>query len=213
MWVDPVCIDQNNADEKGQQVQLMGQIFGNAQRVLLWVGPATATDPKAFELIRAFEEGLLNGLTSHVAFGRTEDPIAALKKSEEWAAVARFFRRTWFMRVWMVQECALAKEAIVCCGTLTMGFHMLANATANFRRAGLHETFDGQTAIAVQGSPPRATETVEIMMRLRGDTGPTGLLRLLRMTRQLRATDLRDKIFALTSMIKGKSCCSSPTTL
>ena len=39
LWVDAVCIDQTNLSERASQVMEMGQIYRNAERVLLWLGP------------------------------------------------------------------------------------------------------------------------------------------------------------------------------
>jgi hypothetical protein len=38
LWVDAICIDQRNIEERGKQVQLMGMIYWKADRVLVWLG-------------------------------------------------------------------------------------------------------------------------------------------------------------------------------
>ncbi|KKY36384.1 putative het domain-containing protein [Diaporthe ampelina] len=38
VWADSICIDQDNLDEKGHQVQFMGEIYSNASRVLICLG-------------------------------------------------------------------------------------------------------------------------------------------------------------------------------
>ncbi|KIW31134.1 uncharacterized protein PV07_02808 [Cladophialophora immunda] len=38
LWVDGICIDQRNDEEKGAQVSIMGKIFSGAERVLVWLG-------------------------------------------------------------------------------------------------------------------------------------------------------------------------------
>jgi Heterokaryon incompatibility protein (HET) len=39
-WVDAICIAQNDAKEKAQQVQNIHQVFRNASTVLIWLGPS-----------------------------------------------------------------------------------------------------------------------------------------------------------------------------
>jgi hypothetical protein len=39
LWVDQVCIDQTDVLERNHQVQLMSQIYGRAEQVLIWVNP------------------------------------------------------------------------------------------------------------------------------------------------------------------------------
>jgi hypothetical protein len=43
LWVDAICIDQNNVGEKNHQVPFMSQIYRSAEKVLVWVGRETTT--------------------------------------------------------------------------------------------------------------------------------------------------------------------------
>jgi hypothetical protein len=38
LWIDALCIDQLNNTERSHQVQLMGQIFSHATKVISWMG-------------------------------------------------------------------------------------------------------------------------------------------------------------------------------
>jgi len=51
LWVDALCINQEDGPEKGFQVKLMNRIYGNATRVCVWLGCTTAQMQPAFELI------------------------------------------------------------------------------------------------------------------------------------------------------------------
>ena len=45
VWVDSICINQASIDERNHQVRLMGEIYQQADRVNIWLGPSTqATD-------------------------------------------------------------------------------------------------------------------------------------------------------------------------
>ncbi|KAK7987090.1 hypothetical protein PG988_002078 [Apiospora saccharicola] len=39
LWIDQICIDQENVQERSQQVQLMFSVYEKAERVLVWLGP------------------------------------------------------------------------------------------------------------------------------------------------------------------------------
>ncbi|TFB00421.1 hypothetical protein CCMA1212_007750 [Trichoderma ghanense] len=41
MSIDAICIDQKNLKERGHQVQQMGDIYKQAERVLFWLGAGT----------------------------------------------------------------------------------------------------------------------------------------------------------------------------
>ncbi|KAF3054168.1 hypothetical protein E8E11_011974 [Didymella keratinophila] len=45
LWIDAVCINQNDSSEKTWQVQLMRKIYNTASEVIIWLGHSTdATD-------------------------------------------------------------------------------------------------------------------------------------------------------------------------
>ena len=39
LWIDAVCIDQNNIPERNAQIQLMKRIYEGAESVVIWLGP------------------------------------------------------------------------------------------------------------------------------------------------------------------------------
>jgi hypothetical protein len=51
LWVDALCINQQDLDERSSQVQLMGEIFGAASCVLIWLGEAVESSKLAFETV------------------------------------------------------------------------------------------------------------------------------------------------------------------
>lgn len=51
LWIDAICINQNDHVEKGSQVKLMKRIYGNATRVCVWLGYTTAQMEPVIELI------------------------------------------------------------------------------------------------------------------------------------------------------------------
>lgn len=50
LWVDAVCIDQQDTEERGHQVQRMSQIYSQAKRVIVWHGEETSEVKGAFSL-------------------------------------------------------------------------------------------------------------------------------------------------------------------
>lgn len=61
LWVDAICIDQENSDEKAIQVALIGEIFANADAVVVWLGQDT-TDLDNFKWMHW---GFLPALSSY----------------------------------------------------------------------------------------------------------------------------------------------------
>lgn len=56
LWIDAICIDQDNDEEKGSQVQLMGRIYSEAEEVIIWLGVEEPNDEEALELILRFSD-------------------------------------------------------------------------------------------------------------------------------------------------------------
>ena len=58
--VDALCIDQTNITERGQQVNMMAQIYGNAEEVIVWLGKSSNFTKKAASFLASlpsFTEG------------------------------------------------------------------------------------------------------------------------------------------------------------
>jgi hypothetical protein len=53
LWIDAICINQNNVAEKNIQVQPMVQIYRQASSVLVWLGESTETSNLAFKTVEA----------------------------------------------------------------------------------------------------------------------------------------------------------------
>jgi hypothetical protein len=51
VWVDAICINQNDILEKNHQVRLMGSIYSSATLVVGWLGPETDDSARALDLV------------------------------------------------------------------------------------------------------------------------------------------------------------------
>jgi hypothetical protein len=52
IWIDALCINQRDNDEKSWQVQLMREIYQRATSVTIWLGPAEGTSNEVMEFLR-----------------------------------------------------------------------------------------------------------------------------------------------------------------
>ena len=52
LWIDALCINQNNLNEKGQQIQRMFSIYFKAERVIGWLASAAGTGGLAIKWIK-----------------------------------------------------------------------------------------------------------------------------------------------------------------
>lgn len=118
LWVDAICLNQSNMPEKNQQVRRMEWIYRLALQVLVWLGEDDGTTRIGMKLV----EGLAI-VSERPDFANdsenTEGIGLALREllgNQQPHALDRLFQRPWFGRRWILQEVALAREPIVCCG-------------------------------------------------------------------------------------------------
>ncbi|KAH8197453.1 hypothetical protein TruAng_008384 [Truncatella angustata] len=120
IWVDAICIDQENIPEKGAQINQMREIYTQASDVIIWLGDQLADASLAFETLRHISE--LGKYNAQEATSRT------VGTAEGWQAVENLFRREWFERIWVVQEVSLAKMINIRCGSNAMSWTMFNRA-------------------------------------------------------------------------------------
>jgi hypothetical protein len=128
IWIDFLCIDQQNYTEKEQQVQLMSKIYKHAQQVIGWLGDHDNDSHLVFNLFvllgrvsdehnrqtdlewRLAAEALIE--TGHLyCLEDLFDPNRRLIR-----AAALLVQRPWFRRLWIVQEVTLASSLELRCG-------------------------------------------------------------------------------------------------
>jgi hypothetical protein len=151
LWIDSICIDQENLRERNFQVSLMPLIYKSATRVFMWIGEETADTPIAMKkmdklgsLLNLIEEKYKASdlaqnlmLTSHAP---TLASLNALKKvvgdsspvdldeKQDWNVLNDLFSRSYFERTWIAQEVLLSWNATVVCGARRFSWLDLRNA-------------------------------------------------------------------------------------
>lgn len=119
IWVDALCINQEDLTERQSQVRLMGKVFNNAQCVLCWLGNFNDLKTEecrarlAIDFLRNFNTKPLEYLHTaqqHLLFenGTTESKSTVLAS---WLAIKQLFDLEYFHRVWVIQEVGLARHA------------------------------------------------------------------------------------------------------
>ncbi|KAK4169692.1 heterokaryon incompatibility protein-domain-containing protein [Cladorrhinum sp. PSN259] len=110
LWIDSICINQDDGDEKAAQIPLMKTIYSRASRVVIWLD--NVRDPW---LIRT----MLAGILHEHAYGSAESCLQLLHKYSEsyaeagWMQLMNLFAHPWFFRIWVIQELAMASTAVV----------------------------------------------------------------------------------------------------
>lgn len=120
LWVDAVCINQDDLDERSSQVQLMQRIYSGASQVVVWLGPLDQSDEPIIKLIR----WLVSNLRLHwTAIPDIENELLRL---------FAVLRDEWWSRIWTVQEAILAKQIVYHRGNIHLSSHDLTSMAESF---------------------------------------------------------------------------------
>lgn len=210
LWVDSICINQDDEEEKGKQVQLMCEIYRRATSVLVWLG---STDLHraiaAFSILSAVASGgqvagrpvgnahfLSNGVSSVGVRGLPGGNGPPPLDSELWEFVVQLFEARWFQRVWCIQEVAVARRATILWGDAEMSWRWVGLAASRIRV----QLFQLVSRYDLSG-----IFNAYLMYRLsQGDAAAEpvipSFLELLAMTCQFHVTDTRDRIYGLLGL-------------
>jgi Heterokaryon incompatibility protein (HET) len=203
IWIDAICINQENMDERGQQVQFMSEIYQTASQVLVWLGRSNMESRIAFKFIRNRK---VLSLFEYQQYVENNGELYAIA----FHALCQLLNRRWFTRVWTLQEFAFASKyggPLMICGRDRLQwnlFYGLGSMDSQFRSHYLKEKHSGPQA----GYFRKAQEywsIVSIMHKIRQNI-PWGyhLPYLLQATRYFAAKDPRDRVYALLGLAGRK---------
>ncbi|KAL8870671.1 MAG: hypothetical protein Q9174_003335 [Haloplaca sp. 1 TL-2023] len=123
IWIDAICIDQQNTEERGQQVGMMGAIYQKASGVVIWLGESSNDSKMALTLLRYLSSRVKIDWQRQKVISMTDGETDLTRHKielpfgeEQWRSILAFLQRPWFHRLWIWQEVLLAKTATIYCG-------------------------------------------------------------------------------------------------
>jgi hypothetical protein len=125
MWIDAICINQSDLNERSEQVRRMVDIYKFARRVVVWLGTEARESDLAMKTVQHIGRQMvfLEGGRAHRSPEATEAEWYSAHfilpyNLREWRAIQLLVERPWFSRLWVWQEIYLANgESIVQCGS------------------------------------------------------------------------------------------------
>ena len=149
IWIDAICINQSDDQEKSKQVLRMQDIYQHASSVVVWLGTAAEDSDKAMDAINSIgivslAAGILTlSAKDYRNFHNKEENIRLaymenvlnsiarkLEDSIPYSAIMQLSLRPYFRRIWIIQEVALGREVTFVCGSRRVAFsHFAAAAT------------------------------------------------------------------------------------
>lgn len=222
LWIDALCINQADVDERGYQVTLMYDIYKNSLSTIIWLGD---DDEGTGHAINLCEE-----IASRVSGSFGDDGLdsEAQKRSfaslgysvSDLACLEPIFTSRWFTRQWVFQEAIAASTRSCRVGRFAMSWSTLdvvhaylAWATSKSSRTrDILDTHDDPLLLWF-----RERRYIDLPLKIRRFRGAGWLVtqqlsNAMVSTRHLDATDSRDKVYGILSLVPELEAGSSSQT-
>ncbi|KAI1326150.1 heterokaryon incompatibility protein-domain-containing protein [Xylariaceae sp. FL0255] len=143
LWVDLICIDQNNTAERARQVTMMQEIYMQTTGAILWLGsygvqPSDLT-PRSVPTVTWLKEdnvkmafGLLRTLASGDHLVVQDEKLCCTPADIE--SLGSVLNVDWWYRMWTAQEAMLSPTAKLVIGREELPFSTLLEACSRFMR-------------------------------------------------------------------------------
>ncbi|KAH7327498.1 heterokaryon incompatibility protein-domain-containing protein [Rhexocercosporidium sp. MPI-PUGE-AT-0058] len=206
LWVDAICINQTDNEERSNQVRNMRQIYAKSSEVLSWVGSGALSGfpSEAVEYLikkQSLIQRLNDATSSHRDAQMLLDDFSSFSfaTKEAWVEnklniMDAFFNQPYWKRVWIIQEVTVASRVTIVWGNAEIPWEVVAKALSVWK---MMEISNG----------PRQTRGFTNALHLLEfhDHGnvkpqPISLLDAISWSHQTLSTDPRDRIFALLGL-------------
>lgn len=222
LWIDAICVNQENLPERAFQVSIMSNIYSEASSVVIWLGEGDPSLQLAMNVIREVYklqtracENMMRCVCpggTHLTLGEFGSEQAAMDRIYKLCAaeaqehirsrfgslyelMAVLFGHPWFRRVWVLQEVLLSREAFLSCGYGNIPWKVLTRVNSSL--SNLKEGYGGGHREPLVRMPSIWGRLSTSSKEISPYQGSPGILDIILQGLELNATDPRDKIFAL----------------
>ncbi|KAF7559809.1 hypothetical protein G7046_g4351 [Stylonectria norvegica] len=167
LWVDSMCINQNDIAEKTSQVQQMTSFYGVASCTIIYLGEHDRTMQMAFvaiqvlaamanweteKLPRFLSSGWPTTLRHKEMIYKNYPPRIGPETWQEhdpWEAFMAFLRLPWFHRMWIMQEVVISRNPVIVTSSSILSWDTLLEACRVVERGNMHEVDAGRVHINI----------------------------------------------------------------
>ncbi|KAI0871983.1 heterokaryon incompatibility protein-domain-containing protein [Hypoxylon argillaceum] len=236
IWIDALCINQDNPSEKTAQVALMRDIYAGAEDVVVFLGDgmdyriskAYPSFPlpspirfwndsrderylqlfretsrckgkiwnafQAVSLVRVLSEAIHHSESSVIERTGTQSP-------RSFEMLRRLLNQPWWQRIWVVQEVAISPKVTVRYGNVSAPWEMFVQAAEATKLQRHQLRMEAEYAKVLSLFTHRILDIEMLRTEWKGHNA-TDLLSLLQRFSDRKATDERDKIYALLGLAR-----------
>ncbi|KAK3386448.1 heterokaryon incompatibility protein-domain-containing protein [Podospora didyma] len=232
VWVDAICINQGDMEERNSQVRQMKSIYSQARLVNVWLGPATFGSDRGMDLLQIISSRLDKArqrrggkeptaetvttkseamglkMKTRKMFSAYYKPIMPLFQGDPDAIAdlneaVDLLRRPWWTRMWTLQESVLGREVALLCGTKSISLSCIHHLSYFIFFSVAYQRWPGGPI-----DPAVAVRAAWQTADLRGhieDRGQIPLLLAVDASWNRMSSDPRDKIIGLLGLADPSS--------
>ncbi|KAI0102841.1 heterokaryon incompatibility protein-domain-containing protein [Nemania sp. FL0031] len=181
LWVDAICINQGNVPERNAQVRVMDEIYKNAHHVSIWLGPG-------LEFYKSWIEGLVGTVDMD---------------GSDWSEVKQLANHEYWSRRWVIQECLLAREIQIHCGSTIMTWGDFQEALSLEANVNLLAPAEDSVITKMLDTKQHGALPLLLARNPVGGFSQRPLEELIIHHRHSRCKDPRDRVFALLGLLEN----------
>ncbi len=229
LWVDAICINQAELEEKSVEVRVMGGIYTSAIIVLVWLGKpdeATEVAPRVVSQLPTVPKEIYKHLRAHDIL--EQDSYAKLGipmiTTDQWKVFMMLMGRRWFDRVSTMQEAMLARYMGVVCDPHEISWHDLVRSSGFIDKStwsaplselpGVNEEDTSISRCQKGASPSMLSLGRESLIQGKGLFQGLDVLQSLEamilLARPKQSADPRDKVYAILWFVHTSSPATDP---
>jgi len=192
IWIDAICVNQEDLDERSQQVLLMKSIYQRATLVNSWIKVDVDPDSAAFKKLISLHDK------------STEEDLGA--DIESWTSLNTIWNDSYWNRIWIQQEITFAAKLQICLPFVHFSAYHLFHYIRISRfesRLKVNVWLDWTQCYPRLWLPIQFGYLDPSTQPVRGTTFEipnNNLMTILRENRHLRCTDPRDRVYGLLSL-------------
>ncbi|CZR69694.1 uncharacterized protein PAC_19594 [Phialocephala subalpina] len=204
IWIDQICINQANSEEKGIQVNMMREIYQKSEGTVVWLGPnilgieTTARLLEKMQCLHKEDQDPINGRRKRKFYTLTEFEAKTLPPAGDrsWKILAEILARPWFVRTWVIQEAVLSRvQPRMLCGSYELDWQKLLGSCSwmvslCYRITPIFQYTDAWHAV----------RSLHLFNDLMNVGLPWDLETLINRAIRFKATEPRDKIYSLVGL-------------
>ena len=192
LWIDAICVNQQDVAERGHQVKRMAALYSLANQVIVWLGPERQNSTLALRTIEEYGSRIRVKWGSNIIYSASTGEVLPAAKcictpDTPWQSIRDLLGRPWFERLWIWQEVRLAKRAYIFCGDEGVPWESFRN--------GMTYLYGYNEIEGLAGLIERGYRIADYVAE-----SSDGLEWVLDQTRSASCSDLRDKVFAVLNL-------------